>query len=196
MTVQDLTGVAIVIAWLLLLSVLARGRQPRAATTTTATRHLSRAGLAMQGIAYAMAFASAATQRPVPISEATPSDLFVSALAVLLAFGSAAFVLWAARTLGRQWSLTARIIHGHQLVVAGPYRIVRHPVYLAMLGMLWATVLAFSGPMLFVVATAIYLVGAMVRIRSEDALLRETFGEDFEAYRRRVPALIPWPRGD
>jgi protein-S-isoprenylcysteine O-methyltransferase Ste14 len=34
-------------------------------------------------------------------------------------------------------------------------------------------------------------VGTAIRIRSEEKLLREAFGEDFEAYQRYVPAVIP-----
>jgi protein-S-isoprenylcysteine O-methyltransferase Ste14 len=34
--------------------------------------------------------------------------------------------------LGRQWSLEARVLEGHRLIVEGPYRYVRHPIYAAM----------------------------------------------------------------
>ena len=43
--------------------------------------------------------------------------------------------------------------------------------------------------------TAPYLVGFLIRLRSEEQLMRETFGEDWERYRKRVPALLPFGRG-
>jgi protein-S-isoprenylcysteine O-methyltransferase Ste14 len=41
--------------------------------------------------------------------------------------------------LGKQWSIAARVVEGHELITDGPYRIVRHPIYAGMLGLLVAT---------------------------------------------------------
>jgi protein-S-isoprenylcysteine O-methyltransferase Ste14 len=95
------------------------------------------------------------------------------------------------RALGKQWSLTARVTEGHRLVIEGPYRIVRNPIYTGMLGMLLATGFAFSRWPALVVGVVVFITGTMIRVRSEEKLLRETFGEEFEAYAKRVPALIP-----
>src|SRR5262245_50088601 len=40
-----------------------------------------------------------------------------------------AFSIWARFTLGRNWSGTVTLKEGHELVVRGPYRFVRHPIY-------------------------------------------------------------------
>ena len=45
-------------------------------------------------------------------------------LGVALAWASAGVVVAAVRTLGRQWSLEARVLEGHRLIVEGPYRYV------------------------------------------------------------------------
>jgi protein-S-isoprenylcysteine O-methyltransferase Ste14 len=37
----------------------------------------------------------------------------------------------------------------------------------------------------------LFAVGTWIRVRSEERLLRDAFGSDFEAYARNVPALIP-----
>lgn len=60
-----------------------------------------------------------------------------------------------------------------------------------MLGMLVATGLALSRPVGLVVALVLFGVGTFVRVRSEEKLLREAFGAQFEAYARRVPAVFP-----
>ena len=100
--------------------------------------------------------------------------------------------MWAAvRVLGKQWSFQARLVEGHKLVVAGPYSRVRHPIYTAMLGMLLATGIAFSQWPALVVALVLFAIGTLIRVRSEEALLRQEFGDDFEAYVRHVPALFP-----
>ena len=60
-----------------------------------------------------------------------------------------------------------------------------------MLGMLVATGLAVSYLPVLVIAVVIFIAGTVVRIRSEDKLLRETFGATFDDYARRVAAIVP-----
>jgi protein-S-isoprenylcysteine O-methyltransferase Ste14 len=52
---------------------------------------------------------------------------------------STALVWSAVRYLGRQWRIQAGLFADHQLVSTGPYRMVRHPIYVSMFGMLIAT---------------------------------------------------------
>lgn len=123
-----------------------------------------------------------------------PLETAVAALAAALAVTSAWMILAALRTLGQHWTWPARLVEGHRLVTQGPYRLVRHPIYTALFGLSLATALANSrwtalGP--FVVA---FSIGTAIRVRGEDRLLREAFGTEFEAYARRVPALVPWLR--
>lgn len=87
--------------------------------------------------------------------------------------------------------LEARLVEGHKLLTEGPFRVVRHPIYAAMLGMLLANRLAVSRPAALLPALVVYGIGGAVRIRSEDKLLREMFGREFEVYARRVPAVFP-----
>lgn len=113
----------------------------------------------------------------------------------LLAIFSAVFSAWigfvAVRALGRQWSLTARVLEGHELITVGPYRLVRHPIYTALLGMILATGLAVSYWFILWLALSLYWCGTLIRIRSEERLLKAEFGARFDEFARRVPALIP-----
>lgn len=115
---------------------------------------------------------------------------------VVATFLLAAATLWlgprAIAELGKQWSLEARVLDGHELVITGPYRVVRHPIYTALLCMVIATGLAFSTPAALGAAIVLYLVGSVVRIRSEEQLLRAVFGAAHADYTKRVPALVPW----
>jgi len=108
----------------------------------------------------------------------------------------AAFSVWfcsaSIRTLGEQWSLAARVVEGHKLVTKGPYSIVRNPIYTGMFGMLLATGLAVSHWIGLMIAIVIFAIGTFIRVRSEERLLREMFGPEFEAYARKVPAVIPF----
>jgi protein-S-isoprenylcysteine O-methyltransferase Ste14 len=60
-----------------------------------------------------------------------------------------------------------------------------------MFGMLLATGLAVSRWSVLAVASALFVVGAYIRIRSEERLLREAFRKDFDEYASRVPAFLP-----
>ena len=114
-----------------------------------------------------------------------------SVCTVALAVGSVWLIASAASTLGRQWALAARLIEGHKLITAGPYRFVRNPIYTGMLGMLVATGLVMEHWMPLIVAVIIFAVGLVIRVRSEERLLRSAFGKEFEDYAQRVPAVLP-----
>jgi protein-S-isoprenylcysteine O-methyltransferase Ste14 len=95
------------------------------------------------------------------------------------------------RALGKQWSLQARVLENHKLVREGPYRLVRHPIYTGMLGMIVAGGLAWSHWTGFLIALLLFAIGTAIRVRSEERLLREQFGAAFDDYKRSVPAVVP-----
>jgi protein-S-isoprenylcysteine O-methyltransferase Ste14 len=63
-----------------------------------------------------------------------------------------------------------------------------------MFGMMLATGLAVSYWWILPPAIVVFWAGTIMRIRSEEKLLREAFGNDFEQYSQRVPALVPFLR--
>jgi protein-S-isoprenylcysteine O-methyltransferase Ste14 len=134
----------------------------------------------------------------IPTADQPRLPLWVCAVAVLLGMAGALLVIKSVRTLGREWSLTARVIQGHRLVTSGPYAIVRNPIYTGMWGLQLATAIAFSSLLwwgLLPIATAIYYAGTLIRVRGEEKLLRQEFGGEFEEYARCVPAIVPWRLG-
>ena len=148
-------------------------------------------GVVLQGLSFLIVWA---VPRPLLTSFVSFSKAISGVfeiIAVVSAIASIVLVIAAVKTLGKEWSLTARVVTGHQLATKGPYNFVRHPIYTAMLGMLVANGIAFSYWPALLVAIAVYLGGTLIRIRSEERLLRETFGAEFEAYAQRVPALLP-----
>ncbi len=114
-----------------------------------------------------------------------------SVFTVGIAAGSGWLIETAVRTLGRQWALRARLVEDHKLITVGPYAYVRNPIYTGMLGMLIATGLTMEHWIALLVAVVVFVVGLVIRVRSEEKLLRAAFGEEFEEYARRVPAVLP-----
>jgi len=144
----------------------------------------------------ALAFAITWTIPRKPFTPFLPIDwraqYIVGAIIVLLVLASLIFVTAAVRTLGKQWSLQARVLEHHELIRRGPYGIVRHPIYTGMFGMLIASSLVYGHWLGLVIASAVYYLGTVIRIRSEEKLLREQFGSDYDEYAREVPAFIPF----
>ena len=60
-----------------------------------------------------------------------------------------------------------------------------------MFGMLLATGLAAGRWIPLALAIALFAVGTFIRVRTEERLLREAFGQEFDDYARRVKALLP-----
>ena len=167
---------------------LGHKRPPKEAAVRRAP--VARAGIVLQGLSFFPPWWLRSELFPA-YALPMPVVWLMCSLAALLAAGAAWMAAAARRELGKQWSYEARLVEGHRLVVGGPYSHVRHPIYSAMLGMLLATGLAFSVWWALLIAVPIFALGTAIRIRTEERLLHEAFGEDFEAYRRYVPAILP-----
>ena len=92
--------------------------------------------------------------------------------------------------LGRRFSGLVAIQPGHELVTDGIYGRVRHPSYLGLLIMGFGWALTFRSGV-GVVLAGLVIPPLLARIRSEEALLRSQFGEEYDSYRRRTSRLIP-----
>jgi protein-S-isoprenylcysteine O-methyltransferase Ste14 len=61
-----------------------------------------------------------------------------------------------------------------------------------MLLVLCATAVVVASWQLFAASLILFVIGAEIRVRIEESLLAERFGEDFQKYKKRVPAYIPF----
>ncbi len=179
----------VLLGWFIFVGVFFLRRKPAAAPEQTRDVS-SRPGIVLQGLSYGVMWALPRGFRPL-ISFSSALNTALLALAVLLAFASVWLVMAAIRTLGKEWSLTARLVEGHRLVIEGPYKLVRHPIYTGMFGLLLATALTYSHWLGLLLGVIIFWVGTVVRVRSEERLLRAEFGAKFDAYAQRVPAVLP-----
>jgi protein-S-isoprenylcysteine O-methyltransferase Ste14 len=98
--------------------------------------------------------------------------------------------LWPVFVLGPRFSGLVAIQRDHELVTTGVYRYVPNPSYLGLLlsSVGWALVFRAAVGVLIAI---LLLVPLLARIRSEERLLAEHFGAEYESYRRRTWRLLP-----
>ena len=71
----------------------------------------------------------------------------------------------------------------------GPYKLIRHPLYLGWLFAFWATPTMSVTHLVFALATTAYI---LIAIQLEERDLVDALGDDYRRYRERVPMIIPF----
>jgi len=103
---------------------------------------------------------------------ATPADLAVVAgIGVFLA--GKLLKWWAILSLGRFWSFHVLVLPGAPLVTTGPYRLMRHPNYVGLMGEIAGAALMMRAPFAGVASAIVFGALLVARIRVEERLLRE-----------------------
>ena len=94
--------------------------------------------------------------------------------------------------LGRQWSISLEVREDHRLITHGVYRSIRHPMYLAI--WLWSLAQALLLENWLAGYGALLSFAPMYFIRTprEEALMCETFGEEYRAYMQRTGRILPF----
>ena len=102
------------------------------------------------------------------------------------------FVFWRAHVdLGANWSPTLEIHEKHKLITHGIYRFIRHPMYASQ----W--ILAFAQPLLLqnwiagFINLLAFLPFYLLRVREEEKLMLEQFGDQYRSYMQTVGSVFP-----
>lgn len=75
------------------------------------------------------------------------------------------------------------------LVINGLYKIVRHPLYTFSLLFLWLTPTMTDNTLFFYIGVTLYFI---IGVYFEERKLLREFGEDYAAYKKSTPMLIPF----
>jgi protein-S-isoprenylcysteine O-methyltransferase Ste14 len=139
--------------------------------------------------AFALFFPALVVFRASPEGQAT---LILAATGCLIAVAGAAVIVWSRMELGAAWSLAPEADEATGLVTSGPYRLVRHPLYLGFFMLTGGEGLAFaSWPALMVILGGI-VPTFLWRASVEEELLQGIFGERFALYRQKTRMVIPY----
>jgi protein-S-isoprenylcysteine O-methyltransferase Ste14 len=112
-------------------------------------------------------------------------------LGLALAVCGIAFSIWARLILGENWSASVTIKQGHTLIVRGPYRLVRHPIYTGILFALLGSALQ-RGLIRSFVAVLFCAASFWIKLTLEEQFMVQRFGGEYLNYRRHVRALVPF----
>jgi protein-S-isoprenylcysteine O-methyltransferase Ste14 len=99
--------------------------------------------------------------------------------------------VWTRLTIGGMYSGYLRVKVGHILVTEGPYRTIRHPGYAGFVLMALGLAIGYCSVIGLAAIPVLLLPGLAYRMRVEERLLTDRFGEEYRAYAHRTKKLIP-----
>lgn len=100
-------------------------------------------------------------------------------------------LVWVQHSLGKRFSATLQVRREQNLVVTGPYRRIRHPMYTALI-LLWVGLAMISANWLLMLWVLVGVSG-IIRDRAplEEAMMLEAFGDSYREYMRRTGRFLP-----
>ena len=110
---------------------------------------------------------------------------------VAIALTGFSLLQWAQTTLGQSWSDTPRMMREQTLITSGPYRIIRHPIYTAFIFILGSTLFISANWLIGISWIGMTVLETISRIRFEEGLMLEFFGEQYRDYMKKTGRLFP-----
>jgi protein-S-isoprenylcysteine O-methyltransferase Ste14 len=120
-----------------------------------------------------------------------PSGRWRFFLGAVLTSAGLLFAVWAREYLGTNWSHSVTIKQDHQLIINGPYVVVRHPIYAGLIAGILGSVIALA-QLRGLIAFVLFSLVLWAKLRMEEVWMRDQFGASYEAYSRRVAAVVPF----
>ena len=102
------------------------------------------------------------------------------------------FVFWRAPAdLGLNWSPSLEIREKHELITRGIYGVIRHPMYASQWVLVIAQPLLFQNCIAGFLNLLVFIPFYLLRVKAEEQLMIDQFGEQYRAYMKNVGALLP-----
>jgi len=139
------------------------------------------------GIAGGILIALHLTWAAIPVGRFA---LFVAGIAVMLL--GLALRAWSVIVLGRNFTVYVQVRDEQPVVDTGPYRLLRHPSYTALLMVCLGIGLALGNWLALVVVVVVPTAAILMRIRVEERALLAGIGEPYRRFAATRKRLIPW----
>ena len=112
-------------------------------------------------------------------------------LRVIILAGALA-VFWRAHAdLGLNWSPTLEIREKHELITRGIYGVIRHPMYASQWLWVIAQPLLLQNWIAGWLNLLVFILFYSLRVRAEEQLMLEQFGDQYRSYMQKVGAVLP-----
>ena len=123
--------------------------------------------------------------------EVIPRCLAKALTGLAVTWAGVLFAIWARKTLADNWSAQPTLKQNHELIVSGPYKIVRHPIYTGILIAVLGTAIMVGQVKGFVALTLTFFA-FWHKSRFEEELMYRQFGEHYKVYAQKIKGLVPW----
>jgi protein-S-isoprenylcysteine O-methyltransferase Ste14 len=150
-----------------------------------------RGEVAIRGAIAAGVLGAALFQARVPGATIAHAGVFGWIAAAALA-GGVALRLWSFRTLGRYFTLVVATSPDQPVIDRGPYGLVRHPSYTALILMAIAAGILVGNWLSLAVLAAAVTAALALRIRIEEAALLRALGDSYRDYASTRKRLVPF----
>jgi protein-S-isoprenylcysteine O-methyltransferase Ste14 len=121
----------------------------------------------------------------------TSAAAWVQWLGLAVTVCGCGFAIWARACLGSNWSAMVTVKQNHELILRGPYRVVRHPMYSGFLLALAGTAIAVGEIRAFI-GLGLAFITFFMKSAAEERFMREEFSDEYARYSRRVRRLVPF----
>jgi len=161
--------------------------EPQPVSPQETAAPLSRTLVGFHAIAFALMYAGIGI---AVIPHRVPTWFAGQRFAGSLVIAGGAVLVVSALLYFRSWRLRAAVDSRHQLATGGPFRLLRHPIYmglnlLALGSALWVpTAIVWA-------AFVLMAIGSDLRARAEETLLTQVFGSSYREYTARTRRFIP-----
>ena len=116
--------------------------------------------------------------------------LFIAGIALMLL--GIALRAWSVIVLGRNFTVYVQVREQQPVVDTGPYRVLRHPSYTALLLVCLGIGIALANWLALIVIVMLPTAAILLRIRVEERTLLAVIGEPYRQFMAARKRLIPW----
>jgi protein-S-isoprenylcysteine O-methyltransferase Ste14 len=151
------------------------------------TARFSRGLLAFHSLAFAAMYTGMAFAiMPGRVPDWFPGQRVAGTLVIL----TGAVLMASALVYFRSWRFRATLEEGHQLATGGPFRILRHPIYMGLNLLALGSAVWVPTPIVWA-GFALMVIGSDLRARAEETILEHAFGRPYRDYCARTHRFVP-----
>ncbi len=123
--------------------------------------------------------------------EIWPRSFSLGIIADIIVLIGTIIMIWARVSIGKNWSANIVLKENHELIINGPYKYIRHPIYSGLLLMILG-ISIYSGLLSEILLFVLFFLGANYKANKEERLLIEHFPGKYIDYKNKVKAFIPF----